>query len=126
MWQQMICVVLVLISPLITPLSISTSVPELFLPGDHGDAVSPAFTPDGNTVYFMRGTDQGASVMSSHQVHGQWSTPVVASFSGHWRDGDPSMAPDGSFSCSPPTGPQPRAASRSMRCARARYTRARA
>lgn len=97
MWQQMICVVLVLISPLITPLSIATGVPELFLPGDHGDAVSPAFTPDGNTVYFMRGTDQGASVMSSHRVHGQWSTPVVASFSGHWRDGDPSMAPDGSF-----------------------------
>jgi len=94
MWQQMICVVLVLISPLIT---VSPDAPTLFIPGDHGDAVSPAFTPDGNTVYFMRGSDQGASVMASRRVNGQWSAPVVASFSGHWRDGDPSMAPDGSF-----------------------------
>ena len=94
MWQQMICVVLVLISPLIT---VSPGAPTLFIPGDHGDAVSPAFTPDGDTVYFMRGSDQGASVMVSRRVKGQWSAPVVAPFSGHWRDGDPSMAPDGSF-----------------------------
>lgn len=97
MWQQMICVVLVLMSPLIAPLPVSSGAPTLFAPGDRGDAVSPAFTPDGNTVYFMRGTDQGASVMASHRVNGQWSAPVVAPFSGHWRDGDPSMAPDGSF-----------------------------
>lgn len=94
MWQQMICVVLVLVSPLIT---VAPDAPALFTPGDHGDAVSPAFTPDGHTVYFMRGTDQGASVMVSRRVNGQWSAPVVAPFSGHWRDGDPSMAPDGSF-----------------------------
>lgn len=97
MWQQMICVVLVLVSPLVTPLPTSSDAPALFAPGDRADAESLAFTPDGNTVYFMRGSDQGASVMSSHRVNGQWSAPTVAPFSGHWRDGDPSMAPDGSF-----------------------------
>jgi hypothetical protein len=98
MWQQMICVVLIAISPLMAPVPVKpTSPPAWFVPGDLADAVSPAFTPDGNTVYFMRGTEQGATVMVSHRSDGRWSTPQVASFSGHWRDGDPGMAPDGSF-----------------------------
>ncbi|WP_019466518.1 TolB family protein [Dyella japonica] len=94
MWQQMICVVLLAMSPLVTPLP---SEPVAFLPGDLADAESPAFTPDGHTVYFMRASESGAAVMVSHRVHDQWSAPVPASFSGHWRDGDPTMAPDGSY-----------------------------
>ena len=99
MWQQMICVVLVAISPLLAPqpAAPSTSSPSVFLPGDLADSSSPAFTPDGDTVYFMRGTNQGATVMESHRVNGQWSAPVAAPFSGRWRDGDPSMSPDGTF-----------------------------
>lgn len=102
MWQQMICVVLLAIWPLLPSSSIepSAAAPTVFVPGGDlhaSDDASPAFTPDGNTVYFMRGTDHGATVMASHRVDGHWSTPAVASFSGQWRDGDPAMAPDGSF-----------------------------
>ncbi|MGB3462201.1 MAG: hypothetical protein WBA33_09575 [Rhodanobacter lindaniclasticus] len=60
------------------------------------DDGAAAFTPDGNTVYFMRGTDS-FTLMESHRVDGRWSTPRVAPFSGRWRDLDPAMAPDGSY-----------------------------
>lgn len=71
----------------------------IFAPGSiAGDADdgAAAFTPDGATVYFMRGTDS-FTLMESHRDRGHWSTPKAASFSGHWRDLDPAMAPDGSF-----------------------------
>jgi hypothetical protein len=97
MWQQMICVVLLAMSPLIPPLPTDPPAPSVFLPGDIADSASPAFTPDGDTVYFMRGSYNGATVMESHRWNGQWTAPVAAPFSGRWRDGDPTMAPDGSF-----------------------------
>lgn len=74
-------------------------VPAIFAPGSiAGDADdgAAAFSPDGATVYFMRGTDS-FTLMESHRVDGRWSTPRVAPFSGHWRDLDPAMAPDGSY-----------------------------
>jgi len=66
---------------------------EITAPIDDGAA---AFTPDGNTVVFMRGTDT-FTLMESHREHGHWSKPQVAAFSGQWRDFDPAMAPDGSY-----------------------------
>lgn len=71
----------------------------IFAPGSiAGDADdgAAAFTPDGATVYFMRGTDS-FTLMESHRVDGRWSTPRPAPFSGRWRDLDPAMAPDGSY-----------------------------
>jgi hypothetical protein len=56
-----------------------------------------AFTPDGNTVFFDRSEGPHKTVMVSSKVNGHWSTPVVASFSGHWFDQDPLVAPDGSY-----------------------------
>jgi len=99
MLQQWITMLLLAVSPLLglLPSQAPAPIPSVFLPGDAGDSASPAFTPDGESVYFMRGTDHGAAVMESHRVHGTWTPPTVAPFSGHWRDGDPSMAPDGSF-----------------------------
>ncbi len=79
--------------------AVSTARPTIFAPGSIAgvpDDGAAAFTPDGATVYFMRGTDS-FSVVTSHRVHGHWSTPRPASFSGRWRDLDPAMAPDGSF-----------------------------
>jgi hypothetical protein len=38
-----------------------------------------------------------SSIMQSHRVGDGWSTPITASFSGTWRDLDPTMSPDGSF-----------------------------
>lgn len=76
-----------------------TAIPTIFAPGaiagtdDDGTA---AFTPDGATVYFMHGTDS-FTLMESHRNGDHWSSPKAAPFSGHWRDLDPAMAPDGSF-----------------------------
>jgi hypothetical protein len=75
------------------------SAPTVFAPGaiaGNADDGAAAFTPDGNTVIFMRGTGS-FTLMESHRVRGRWSTPVPAPFSGHWRDLDPAMAPDGSI-----------------------------
>jgi len=56
-----------------------------------------AFTPNGNTVFFDRSEGTHKTVMVSHRVDGNWSPPRVASFSGHWFDQDPVVAPDGSY-----------------------------
>src|SRR6185312_4614816 len=83
-------------------------VPVIFAPGaipagtDDGAA---AFTPDGATVYFMRATGDGSTLMESHRRDGHWSTPTVAPFSGHWHDLDPAMAPDGSSRLLAPNRP---------------------
>lgn len=74
--------------------------PTLFAPGvvsGPGDEGAAAFTPDGATVYFMRGTGDGSTVLESHRSGDGWSTPRPAPFSGHWHDLDPAMAPDGSY-----------------------------
>ncbi|WP_426687784.1 TolB family protein [Rhodanobacter ginsengiterrae] len=75
------------------------AIATIFAPGEiaaTADDGAAAFTPDGATVYFMRGTDS-FTLMESHRDRGHWSTPKAAPFSGHWRDLDPAMAPDGSF-----------------------------
>lgn len=75
------------------------AIPTIFAPdriAGTADDGAAAFTPDGATVYFMRGTDS-FTLMESHRVGGHWSTPEVAPFSGQWRDLDPAMAPDGSY-----------------------------
>ena len=42
------------------------------------------FTPDGKTAYFHRADENFIySIMESRFVNGAWTTPVVASFSGH-------------------------------------------
>ena len=56
-----------------------------------------AFTPDGNTVFFDRSKGKDKAVMVAHRRGGRWSAPQVASFSGHWFDQDPVVAPDGSY-----------------------------
>ncbi|GGY30748.1 hypothetical protein GCM10008098_25390 [Rhodanobacter panaciterrae] len=74
-------------------------MPTIFAPGaiaGTDDDGAAAFTPDGATVYFMRGTDS-FTLMESHRDGDHWSKPKAAPFSGHWRDLDPSMAPNGSF-----------------------------
>jgi Tol biopolymer transport system component len=76
----------------------ATPTPTIFAPGQiSGPAhdLSPAFTPDGRTVYF---TGASAIVVSHLQPNGtDWSTPEVAPFSGVWRDFEPAMSPDGAY-----------------------------
>ncbi|HLZ86348.1 MAG TPA: hypothetical protein VKQ52_03860, partial [Puia sp.] len=75
--------------------------PEVFAPGVVSGPVNdaaPAFSPDGNTVYFHRsGPAMSGVILVSHRRNGVWSTPEIASFSGRWQDIEPAMAPDGSY-----------------------------
>jgi Tol biopolymer transport system component len=79
----------------------TTSKPELFAPGVISgpvDDASPAFTPDGQTVYFHRRSAAfGGVILTSTCKDGKWSEPQIASFSGKWSDIEPSMSPDGSY-----------------------------
>ncbi len=56
-----------------------------------------AFTPDGNAVFFDRSEGPHKTIMVSHRSGKHWSAPQVASFSGHWFDQDPVIAPDGRY-----------------------------
>jgi WD40 repeat protein len=58
----------------------------------------PAFTPDGNTVYFLRSTPNFNlwTIVFSRFRKGKWTTAEVAPFSGQYSDADPFITPDGS------------------------------
>jgi len=74
--------------------------PTLFAPEatwPAGNDASPAFTPDGKTVFFTHSDGDKRAIMMATKRHGAWSPPVVAPFSGTWRDIEPAMAPDGSY-----------------------------
>lgn len=64
--------------------------------GPANDAAT-TFSPDGRTVYFFRSNGEDYDIMTSHLAGNRWSQPRIASFSGHWRDLEPAMAPDGSY-----------------------------
>jgi len=57
---------------------------------------SAEFTPDGNTLYFLRGAPDFSfwTIYESHKVDGKWSTPEVAPFSGQYSDADPCITTD--------------------------------
>ncbi|WP_430392034.1 hypothetical protein [Dyella sp. 20L07] len=102
MWPPTIPVILLSVLPMLGGAASeqASPAPTIFAPdviSGPADDASPAFTSDGNTVYFMRGTDNGSTLMESHRVNNQWTTPRAAPFSGHWRDLDPAMSPDDSF-----------------------------
>lgn len=82
------------------PAQPAPATPQVFAPGvisGPASEDSAAFAPDGNTVFFDRINWPNAAILVSHKVHGVWSTPRIAPFSGQWLDHDPAMAPDGSF-----------------------------
>jgi WD40-like Beta Propeller Repeat len=83
--------------PATTPAS---AVPQIFAPGvisGPANDGSPAFTPDGNTIYFSRSNGNWAAILESHKVNGQWSKPILAPFSGEWSDSSLGISPDGSY-----------------------------
>ncbi|HEX5817380.1 MAG TPA: hypothetical protein VFY20_00780 [Gemmatimonadales bacterium] len=71
----------------------------VFAPGmiSTGNVFGTTFTPDGRTIYFNRSTPDRASltVYQSTRTATGWSDPVVAPFSGRWRDFDAFVSPDG-------------------------------
>lgn len=78
----------------------ATPAPHVFAPGVISRApheAAPAFTPDGDTLFFNRADGTHSTILVSHRDVGHWSQAVVASFSGTWRDMEPAMAADGSY-----------------------------
>jgi WD40-like Beta Propeller Repeat len=74
----------------------------LFVPGPIPTSVpssaAPAFTPDGHSVYLGQSSDgQSSSITVSHRSGEQWSVPKVATFSGRYRDLEPTFAPNGRY-----------------------------
>jgi Tol biopolymer transport system component len=70
---------------------------------------APAFTPDGNTVYFFQSSASNSSIVFSRRSGDQWSAPKTAVFSGEYRDLEPAFAPNGKyliFASSRPTTPR--------------------
>jgi len=79
----------------IVPLSVTPVTLGGIIHQDSDD--TPAFLPDGNTVFFDRSDGPRKTIMVSHRINGHWSLPQIASFSGRWYDQNPLVAPDGSF-----------------------------
>src|ERR1700733_5539251 len=77
--------------------------PVLFAPGiisTADDEFGSSFTPDGKTCYFsIKSPSTIASnvyvICVSHFKDGRWTEPEVAPFSGHYKDFNPCVSPDG-------------------------------
>ena len=74
--------------------------PKVFAPGSIStDSFEshPAFTRDGRTLYFTRSTPNFNhwTILMSQFKGGNWTTPVVAPFSGQYSDADPFITSDG-------------------------------
>jgi Tol biopolymer transport system component len=50
------------------------------------------FMPDGKTVFIA----DGQTIVYSSLINGKWTKTIAAPFSGHWKDWDPALKPDGS------------------------------
>ena len=88
--------------PPLPPYAVDRPVPEpvLYAEGivSTGEFEShPGFTPDGGTLYFVRSTPDFTDwkIYVTHKTEEGWSTPVIASFSGTYRDADPYVTADG-------------------------------
>src|SRR5258705_13100003 len=85
-----------------SPYALSAPAPEpmLFAPGVIStDAFesSPSFTPDGQTLYFVRSEPRLGrwAICQSHFEAGHWSTAVLAPFTGRVGDSDLFVTADG-------------------------------
>ena len=86
---------------------------ELFAPGlistNLHDDGGPAFSPDGNEVFWRISEKPVAIIGYMKQVNGIWTEPELASFSGRWGTGPVKFSADGKsiyFSSSRPELPE--------------------
>lgn len=81
----------------------TSSTPSLFIPGDVASSapnnLDAAFTPDGNTVYFVQAyKDKSPSIMFSKKDGNTWAAPQVAPFSVEGTmDIEPAFDPHGKY-----------------------------
>jgi Tol biopolymer transport system component len=57
------------------------------------DQSAPCFTPDGKTLYLS----DSNTICFSKLVNGKWTKPRPVSISGHWKDWDATLSPDGNW-----------------------------
>jgi Tol biopolymer transport system component len=79
-------------------------VPEKFpfdlMPKGYKLHSSPVFAPDGKEVYFSAmdfSKEFSEKIFVMKMIDGRWTLPHVASFSGDYFDGSPSMSRDGKY-----------------------------
>lgn len=101
MFRFIRCIAGSLVGLAIVPAMAQTSKlqPQVFEPGVISVGsydTSAEFTPDGNTLYFLRGAPDFSfwTIYESHKIDGKWSTPQVAPFSGQYSDADPCITSD--------------------------------
>lgn len=75
-------------------------VPQMLAPNvisTNGNEFGGTMTPDGNEIYFSRSVPRSYmyAIFVSRKTADGWSTPELVPFSGHGRDFDPVLAPDG-------------------------------
>jgi hypothetical protein len=73
---------------------------SIFGPGIISDGFSNrdmALSPDGNDLYFTLQWTYGlfSVILHSEKIHGEWTKPETASFSGRFNDLEPAFSPDG-------------------------------
>jgi Tol biopolymer transport system component len=103
---------LVLLLALATPARAAPPTPELFAPGVISGAANdgaPTFMPDGRTIFFERTNGAWTAIVTSHEVSGHWTNPVLAPFSSAYSDQQPALSPDGTFVVFESTRPDPAA-----------------
>jgi Tol biopolymer transport system component len=72
--------------------------PEIFAPGIISTGMSEfasAFSPDGYSFFYNNSSGPVPVLLCMQQINGIWTEPEVASFSGRFRDYDPSFSFDG-------------------------------
>jgi Tol biopolymer transport system component len=69
--------------------------PGVISTGDY--ETHPAFSPTGDTLYFLKGLPDAGffSICVSYKIQGKWSAPQIAPFSGKYTDADPFVTRDG-------------------------------
>lgn len=73
--------------------------PRVFAPGVISAAapdIAPAFLDGGRTIYFSRRLRGQWSILRARRG-ASWSSPVTATFSGHWNDIEAAAAPSGRY-----------------------------
>lgn len=69
--------------------------------------MAPGFVSDGSRLYFTRSYPDTSAIMISDKRGASWSIPVVAPFSGHWRDLELAIAPNDAYAIFASNRPRP-------------------
>jgi Tol biopolymer transport system component len=79
---------------------VSSDTARIFGPGIISDGFSNrdmALSPDGNDLYYTLQWPYGlfSVILHSEKIHGEWTKPETATFSGRYNDLEPAYSPDG-------------------------------